>query len=104
MNKNLSWKLAVIIGIMVVFTIGIFGWPKSFTSQGLSQSLQDRIHLGLDLKGGTHLILQVMVNDAVNADSDRAVERLKDSLQRRKINVVDVMKPDPVNAPDKIVV
>jgi len=94
----------VIIGIMVVFTIGIFGWPKSFSSEGLSQSLQDRIHLGLDLKGGTHLILQVMVNDAVNADSDRAVERLKDSLQRRKINFVDVMKPDPANAPDKIVV
>ena len=104
MNKNLGWKLVVIVGTMLVFLGGIFGLPKSFSPQGLAQSLQDRIHLGLDLKGGTHLILQVMVNDAVNADSDRAVERLKDSLQRRKINFGDAVKPDPNNAPDKIVV
>src|SRR5436309_10375760 len=104
MQKNLLGKTAFIIAVLVVFAFGIIGIPQQWNGAGLSQSLQDRIHLGLDLKGGTHLILQVMVNDAVNADSDRAVERLKDSLQRRKINVVDVMKPDPVNAPDKIVV
>ena len=50
-------------------------------AQGLLAALQKRIHLGLDLKGGTHLILQVQVNDAVNADTDRAIERLKDDLQ-----------------------
>ncbi len=43
--------------------------------------MTDRIHLGLDLKGGTHLILQVQVNDAVNADSDNAIERLKEDLR-----------------------
>jgi preprotein translocase subunit SecD len=104
MNKNLGWKVALIVVTMLVFLGGIFGLPKSFSKQGLVESLEDRIHLGLDLKGGTHLILQVMVNDAVNADSDRAVERLKDSLQRRKINSGDVVKPDPTNAPDKIAV
>ena len=31
--------------------------------------MQQNIHLGLDLKGGTHLILQVKVNDAVKADT-----------------------------------
>jgi preprotein translocase subunit SecD len=66
--------------------------------------MTDRIHLGLDLKGGTHLILQVQVNDAVNAESDRAVERLKDDLRTRKINYADINKPDPTNAPDKIVI
>src|SRR4030095_3626429 len=57
-----------------------------------------------DLKGGTHLILQVQVNDAVNADSDRAMERLKDDLRNRKIAYADVGKPDPANGPDRIVV
>jgi len=104
MNKNLGWKLGLIIGTLVVFLAGIFGLPKSFSGQGLKQAVQDRIHLGLDLKGGTHLILQVQVNDAVNADTDRAVERLKDSLRTRKINYTDISKPDPVNAPDKIVI
>src|SRR5438270_223392 len=104
MNKNLGWKLILIIGTLLVFTIGIFGVPKGWSGQALLSSMYDRIHLGLDLRGGTHLILQVQVNDAVNADSDRAVERLKDSLRSRKISYADVSKPDPVNNPDKIVI
>jgi preprotein translocase subunit SecD len=104
MNKNLRWKVIVIAGTLLVFLFGIFGLPKSWSGQGLLSAMTDRIHLGLDLKGGTHLILQVQVNDAVNADSDRAVERLKDDMRRRKINYADINKPDSVNAPDKIVV
>src|SRR5678809_333775 len=104
MNKNLLWKLVFIVGTMLFFLFGIFGIPKSLSGEGLLTALTDHIHLGLDLKGGTHLILQVQVNDAVNADTDRAVERLKDSLRTRKINYTDISKPDPVNAPDKIVI
>jgi preprotein translocase subunit SecD len=104
MNKNLRWKVIVITVTLLVFLFGIFGVPKSWSGQGLLAGMTDRIHLGLDLKGGTHLILQVQVNDAVNADSDRAVERMKDDLRSRKIAYADVGKPDPVNSPDKIVV
>jgi preprotein translocase subunit SecD len=68
----------------------------------LASAIQNRIHLGLDLKGGTHLILQVQVNDAVNADSDRAVEQLKARLKARKILFTDVTKPDPAGHPDQI--
>jgi len=104
MNKNLRWKVIVITVTLLVFLFGIIGIPKSWSGQGLLASMTERIHLGLDLKGGTHLILQVQVNDAVNADSDRAIERLKDDLRTRKISYTDVIKPDPVNAPDKIVI
>jgi preprotein translocase subunit SecD len=104
MNKNLVWKLGLVAAILLIFLFGIFGVPKEVSGHGLLASLQDRIHLGLDLKGGTHLILQVQVNDAVNADSDRAVERLKDALRTKKINYADVSKPDPINSPDKIVI
>jgi preprotein translocase subunit SecD len=78
MNKNLGWKLVAIVGILLVFLIGIFGIPKEWSGKGLLASITDRIHLGLDLRGGTHLILQVQVNDAVNVDSDNAIARLKD--------------------------
>src|ERR1700745_2396935 len=104
MNKNLRWKVIVILATMLVFLFGIFGLPKSWSGAGLVSSMTDRIHLGLDLKGGTHLILQVQVNDAVNADSDRAIERLKDDLRSRKISYNDITKPDPNNNPDQIVV
>src|SRR6201987_3725447 len=104
MNKNLRWKVVVIVATMLVFLFGIFGIPKSVSGSGLLTAMTDRIHLGLDLKGGTHLILQVQVNDAVNADSDRAVERLKDEMKTRKIGFTDVNKPDPAASPDKIVI
>ena len=104
MNKNLRWKVIVIVVTMLVFLFGIFGIPKSWSGQGLVAAMTERIHLGLDLKGGTHLILQVQVKDAVNADSDRAMERLKDDLRNRKIAYADVGKPDPANGPDRIVV
>src|SRR6516164_1005495 len=104
MLKNQTLKVLIIVAVLLIFLFGIFGIPQSFTPSGLLTALQQRIHLGLDLKGGTHLILQVQVNDAVNADSDRAVERLKDEMHTRKIGYVDVNKPDPANAPDRIVV
>jgi len=104
MTKNLGWKLIVIVATLLVFLFGIFGIPKNWSGAGLLSAITERIHLGLDLKGGTHLILQVQVNDAVRADAERAVERLKDDLRTRKINYAEIMQPDPVNDPDKIVV
>jgi len=104
MNKTQLWKLVLIIGTLLVFLFGIFGMPKSFSGQGLAAALQERIHLGLDLRGGTHLILQVQVNDAVNADSDHAIERLKEDLKNAKINYTEISKPDPVNNPDHVVI
>jgi preprotein translocase subunit SecD len=103
MNKNLGWKLIVIVATLLFFLFGITGIPEQWSGSGLLAALQNRIHLGLDLKGGTHLILQVQVNDAVNVDSDNAVERLKADLRARKINYAEISKPDPVNNPDKIV-
>src|SRR5579862_9803534 len=103
MNKNLTWRLVTIIAVLLVFLYGIFGIPQSFSGQGLLAAISNRIHLGLDLRGGTHLILQVQVNDAVNVDSDNAVEILKDQLNKRKISFADISKPDPQNAPDKVV-
>jgi preprotein translocase subunit SecD len=103
MNKNFLWRFLVSVGCLLVFLYGIFGVPQSFSGQGLLAGLQNRIHLGLDLRGGTHLILQVQVNDAVNVDSDNAVEILKQDLNKRKIAFADISKPDPQGNPDRVV-
>src|SRR6202049_3215157 len=103
MNKNLLWKLALIVGILLVFLFGIFGIPQSFSGQGLLSAMTNHIHLGLDLRGGTPLILQVQVNDAVNVDSDNAIETLKEQLNKRKIAFADISKPDSKNSPDRVV-
>src|SRR5271165_6837999 len=102
MNKNLLTKTILIIGVLIVFLFGIFGVPSSLSGKGLLAALQGRVHLGLDLKGGTHLILQVQVNDAINADTDRSVERLKDALKNANIAFGEISKPDPQNHPELI--
>jgi preprotein translocase subunit SecD len=101
MQKNLLLKTGIIIAILLIFFYGMLG-PKLFSGDGLKAALQDRIHLGLDLRGGTHLILQVMVNDAVGAQSDHAVEVLKDELQKAKVPFADIGKID--NQPEKVVI
>jgi preprotein translocase subunit SecD len=102
MQKNLLLKTVIIVATLLIFVYGMLGIPKSFSGEGLKAALLDRIHLGLDLKGGTHLILQVMVNDAVGAQSDHAIEVLKDELQKAKVAYADIAKAD--NQPEKIVI
>ena len=102
MQKNLAIKAFVIIGVLILFLLGIFGIPSKFNGDGLKEAVLNRIHLGLDLKGGIHLILQVMVNDAVGAESDHAVELVKEELQKKHIVIADASK-DP-DHPEKIVI
>src|ERR1700756_1130482 len=110
MNKGLGWKVVVIVATVLVFLYGIFGVPSGLSGGALADaltspsSLRNGVNLGLDLKGGTHLILQVQVNDAVNVDSDNAVEVLKAGMRTAKINYAEITKPDPVNHPEQIVI
>jgi preprotein translocase subunit SecD len=104
MNKNLTWKLAVIGGVLLIFLFGIFGVPSNWTPKGLVAAITEHIHLGLDLRGGTHLILQVQVNDAVNVETDNVIARLREDMRSHKINYVEITKPDPDNHPETVVV
>src|SRR5260370_32272960 len=91
MGKNLAGKTAFIVAVLVVFCFGIVGIPHG----SLSQSIKDRIHLGLDLKGGTHLVLEVHVAEAVASATDRDVARIEDSFQKAGIGGATVGKTDP---------
>jgi preprotein translocase subunit SecD len=103
MSQNLKGKTAFIVAFLVVFCYGIVGIPHGLGPAALKQALADRIKLGLDLKGGTHLVLQVHVQDAVVSATDRDVERLQDDLQKAAITGVTVGKLDPAH-PETITV
>ncbi|MBI3668128.1 MAG: protein translocase subunit SecD, partial [Acidobacteria bacterium] len=66
----------------------------------LLANVQKRIHLGLDLKGGSHLVLQVQVQDAVRAQADQTIERLKLDLNRQNINFASIDRNDPQRIED----
>src|SRR4029077_19028661 len=56
-----------------------------------------KIHLGLDLKGGIHLVLQVMTDDALNATIDDAVQTVRDQATRKGIAFGSVQRVDPTS-------
>ncbi len=99
MKKNLNGKIAIIIGVLVICLYGIIGIPHGVTGAALLDAVTQRIHLGLDLRGGAHLILQVVVNDAVNAETDNTVARIQQDLQTSKLQGLPG-KPDPTNPAD----
>jgi len=99
MGKNLAGKSAFIVAVLVIFCFGIVGIPHG----GLTQSIKDRIHLGLDLKGGTHLVLEVHVAEAVASSTDRDVARIEEAFQKAGITGATVGKTDPAR-PQTIVV
>jgi preprotein translocase subunit SecD len=92
METKVRNRAILILATIMVCVVGIVGLPKNV--QQLKENVYDRIRLGLDLKGGTHLVLQVNVEDAVNLYSDQAMERLRDGLRTRNIAYADVQKKD----------
>ena len=92
MSRNLLKKAIGIAALIVACVYGIAGLPTS--GKTLRENVQRRIHLGLDLQGGTHLVLQVMVNDAVNAEADQTIERLKQAFRQRQINFAAISRID----------
>jgi preprotein translocase subunit SecD len=65
--KTVHWKLVLILSV-VALSIGLFYF------RGLN--------LGLDLKGGVHLVLRVQTDDALRLETETTVERLRDTLTR----------------------
>jgi preprotein translocase subunit SecD len=101
MQKNLQAKTIAIVAVLLIFIYGIFGLPHGVSGGALKAALAKNINLGLDLKGGTHLVLQVMVNEAVSTATDSDAGAIQTSLQQNGISGVTVTKPDP-GKPDMI--
>jgi preprotein translocase subunit SecD len=102
MKRNLRIKVLIIFAVLLAFAYGMVGLPPSWTAQGLLAGMGQRISLGLDLRGGTHLILEVQVQDAIRAEGNRALERLREDLRAANISYADISMPDE-QRPDRVV-
>ena len=87
MNSNLKWKALFIIAVILVCIIGLVGRPdfppKSWA--GIKSNFADSIKLGLDLQGGTHLILQVQVQEAISQETDQTLDHITTLLRDKAI-------------------
>jgi len=79
MKKNLRWKVVLVVAVIALCLY--LAYPPS-----------EKIHYGLDLQGGMHLVLQVMTDDAINYETDQAVLSLREELQKENITYTSVSK------------
>jgi len=68
----LKWKLIFIL--LVVIVSGVMCWP-----------LNEKLKLGLDLKGGTHLLLGVDTDEALKVELDDNAARTLQALDKAKV-------------------
>jgi preprotein translocase subunit SecD len=92
MQTNLRWKLITILSVLVVFTaVGVYPIVAAHYGGKSPGWLMDKqLKLGLDLKGGVHLVLRVQTDDALRLESQAEMERLREELQNAKIPVTKV--------------
>ena len=95
MNPNLKWKALFIVLLILGCIYGLVGWPTFPTSVAqLKDNFSHQIKLGLDLQGGTHLILQVQVQEAIAQETDLTVDRLTTQLRAQNIRYEEVRRVD----------
>src|SRR5260370_34910090 len=92
MKTNLTARTVVIVVTILICVFGIIGLPKS--GEELVRNFRNNIRLGLDLKGGTHLVLEIQVQDAVKAGAYQTAEHLKDDLKKQNITWNSMDVPD----------
>jgi preprotein translocase subunit SecD len=95
MNPNLKWKVLFILAVILICIFFVFGLPNFPTSLGqIKDNFTRQIKLGLDLQGGTHLILQVQVQEAVAQETDQTVDRLTTQMRTKNIRYEEVRRMD----------
>jgi preprotein translocase subunit SecD len=82
LNRNIVWKIVLIVAVLVVFTAAIIP----------TQSRPEPIKRGLDLKGGVRLVMQVNVNEAFRLEVDQAMNSVRAQAQARSVPVPEMRR------------
>nr|HID58587.1 protein translocase subunit SecD [Desulfobacterales bacterium] len=79
--------------VATVLLAGMYLFPSfSPTLPGWWESIlpSEKIHLGLDLQGGMHLVLEVQADKAVESRIERIVQELRESLKKARIRYLEI--------------
>jgi preprotein translocase subunit SecD len=93
MTSNLKFRAITIVAVILICIYGIIGLPTS--KQELIDNWKKNIRLGLDLKGGSQLMLQVQLQDAFKSDADQVIQRLHDELGKAGIAFTEMSHTTP---------
>lgn len=98
MRRQLYYKVGIIVATVLVCLYGIVGLPKS--QKELVDNFNSNIKLGLDLKGGSQLVVQVQVQDAFRAEADAVIDRLREEFRKGNISYGAIDRNDPQTLAD----
>ena len=89
---SLRWKLITVTAVLIIFAIvGVYPIAAAYSGLPMPGVLADKqLKLGLDLKGGVHLVLRVQTDDALRVETEGEVERLRESLRTANITVTNL--------------
>ena len=93
MPKNLGWR--AIIGLFLILAAFIYLVPtitNKMPAWWTNILPSDKIHLGLDLQGGMHLVLEVQSQKAVESHLEGIVEELKHDLRKNRLHYLDLKR------------
>lgn len=95
MNPNLKWKIVFIAAVILLSIYVLIGYPTFPTSVAqIRDNFSRQIKLGLDLQGGTHMILQVQVQEAIAQETDQMVDRMNKQLRDKGIRFDEIRRVD----------
>ena len=98
MNSKLWRNLIITLAVAGGCLYSVIGLPTSLDD--IKAHMAERINLGLDLKGGTYLIMQVQVQDAIRAEADRTIQRLEEELRDQGIEYQAFSRNNPETIED----
>jgi preprotein translocase subunit SecD len=98
MNNNVKYRAIIIVAIILICVYGIIGLPTS--KQEIVDNWNKNIKLGLDLRGGSQLMLQVQIQDAFKATADQAIQKLREEMPKAGISYVEMTRNDPQTLAD----
>ena len=97
--SNLRWRVLTVLAVFVLFFgLGVYPIMASRYHLPAPGWLMDKqLKLGLDLKGGVHLVLRVQTDDALRLVTEQEMERLREELKTRNIPVTNMDAPDAIH-------
>lgn len=93
MSNKLGLRAVIVLfSVLVAFIYLTPSFTSEFPSWWSNVLPTEKIHLGLDLQGGIHLILEVEAIKAVENHLERVVEDLKQDLRKNKIRYLELKR------------
>jgi preprotein translocase subunit SecD len=93
MKLDLKWR-GILILVVIVLAMFYIGPSLTDDLPSVWKKYSRKINLGLDLRGGTHLLLRVMAEEAVRNSVAQASGDLRDLLVKEKIRFVRMEPTD----------